>query len=55
MNMRCSYITNRMGEMFNAVNQMNYDAIGADAEISAHPARLPTTRLTKAANIRRGI
>lgn len=25
-----SYITNRMGEMFNAVNQMNYDAIGAD-------------------------
>lgn len=37
-----SYITNRMGEMFNAVNQMNYDAIGADGwEISAHPAPAP--------------
>ena len=49
-----SYITNRMGEMFNAVNRMNYDATGADGwEISAHPARLPTTRLTRAANIRK--
>lgn len=37
-----SYITNRMGEMFNAMNQMNYDAIGADGwEISAHPAPAP--------------
>lgn len=37
-----SYITNRMGEMFNAVNQMNYEAIGADGwEISAHPAPAP--------------
>ena len=37
-----SYITNRMGEMFNAVHQMNYDAIGADGwEISAHPAPAP--------------
>ena len=37
-----SYITNRMGEMFNAVNQMNYDAIGADGwEISAHPTPAP--------------
>lgn len=36
------YITNRMGEMFNAVNQMNYDAIGADGwEISAHAAPAP--------------
>lgn len=34
-----SYITNRMGEMFNAVNRMNYDAIGANGwEISAHEA-----------------
>lgn len=37
-----SYITNRMGEMFNAVNQKNYEAIGADGwEISAHPAPAP--------------
>lgn len=37
-----SYITNRMGEMFNAVNRMNYDAIGADGwEISAHEAPAP--------------
>lgn len=37
-----SYITNRMGEMFNAINRMNYDAIGADGwEISAHGAPAP--------------
>lgn len=37
-----SYITNRMGEMFNAVNRMNYDTIGADGwEISAHEAPAP--------------
>lgn len=37
-----SYITNRMGEMFNAVSRMNYDAIGADGwEISAHEAPAP--------------
>lgn len=37
-----SYITNRMGELFNAINRMNYDAIGADGwEISAHEAPAP--------------
>lgn len=37
-----SYITNRMGEMFNAISRMNYDAIGADGwEISAHEAPAP--------------
>ncbi|MCM1295657.1 MAG: phage minor capsid protein [Muribaculaceae bacterium] len=37
-----SYITNRMGEMFNTINRMNYEAIGADGwEISAHEAPAP--------------
>ncbi len=37
-----SYITNRMGEMFNAISRMNYDAIGANGwEISAHEAPAP--------------
>lgn len=36
------YLINRMGEMHNAISQMNYEAIGADGwEISAHAAPAP--------------
>ena len=36
------YIVNRMGEMHNAISQINYDALGADGwEISAHTAPAP--------------
>ena len=36
------YLVNRMGEMHNAISQMNYETIGADGwEISAHAAPAP--------------
>ena len=36
------YVINRMGEMHNAISQMNYETIGADGwEISAHAAPAP--------------
>lgn len=36
------YVQNRMGEMFNAISELNYEAIDADGwEISAHSAPAP--------------
>lgn len=36
------YLVNRMGEMHNAISQMNYETLGADGwEISAHAAPAP--------------
>lgn len=42
------YVINRMGEMHNAISQMNYETIGADGwEISAHAAPRRIMRLIR--------